>query len=235
MNTHERHMKEEQLTFEDTTCILTMSEDRILPKSQLEDYKYRGDAFDDMDFIHFIKDTYEQRVSSMHSHSSTHEDDEDDDNSRRPASGGRPTIQTKDGYRQGHPSQGKVIRVLRQRGHKMLLDIVGGYFPRDDNPETYTHYCACMLAALKPWRNLHELKPEGQSWQEAYDQFRSEARPETIRILSNMQYYYECRDAAVAKAKEYHRDGAAGKESGKERGSDDRNVDDAFDYDEDRA
>jgi hypothetical protein len=162
-----------------------------------------------MNLLQFVKDTYERRTSytnTLGSSSLTSNDDDDtselqhpDEHANNARKRGRPA-RPKDGYKEGHPSYGKVVRVLRPSGHKTLLEVVGGYFPRANDPDTYARYCACMLAALKPWRSLYTLKEGPETWEEAFTTFKGDADSDTIRILSNMQFYHETRDAAQQKA-----------------------------------
>ncbi len=48
--------------------------------------------------------------------------------------------------------------VLRQQGHETLVQFVSTWFPRRDRPDRYEYYCASMLALLKPWRSMKDLK-----------------------------------------------------------------------------
>ncbi|KAF8507858.1 hypothetical protein JB92DRAFT_2610908, partial [Gautieria morchelliformis] len=70
------------------------------------------------------------------------------------------------------------------------------YFPRRDGAEVEDFYCASTLALLKPWRSLHSLKSNLITWRQAFDTFK-EAAPGRVRdIIANIQYYYDCEDAA---------------------------------------
>ena len=50
---------------------------------------------------------------------------------------------------------------------------------------------------LKPWRNLTELKSSAETFEEAYNTFISQANEKSKRVIANIQYYYECLDAAT--------------------------------------
>ena len=55
----------------------------------------------------------------------------------------------------------------------------GHWFPRDDDTQQNHLYCASVLALLKPWRNLGDLKDPLQSFQMAYKLFIASS-PEPI-------------------------------------------------------
>jgi hypothetical protein len=207
-----------------------MSANKIIPKSQIEDYKYRGDEFENMNLLQFVKDTYERRSSYVNTLKDTGKDQSQDHEFTeeecshpysRIASPGRPS-HNKSSYKLGHPSHGKLYRVKRRIGHKTLLEVVGKFFPRADDPENYEWYCACMLATIKPWRNLHDLKSKEATWSDEFNKFMKNADEYTRRIISNMQYYYETKDAALQNTKD--KDIRGQKE--KRRGMDETNPDD---------
>lgn len=103
-------------------------------------------------------------------------------------------------YLPQHPKATHVQRVCRSSGHRNLPNIIGRYFPRRDDPETYPFYCACMLVLLKPWRNLHsDLKESSQTWTTAFDEFiASSPNSERLRfILSGIQYFHDCESAVI--------------------------------------
>jgi hypothetical protein len=202
--------------YDSETVTFTMPKNCMVPKSQVEDYKFRGDDFEDMNILQFILDTYERKISYVKSlvhhypmtQTTEYESDEENiiehSNEIFKTRNGRPS-HDKSTYQIGHPCHGKLYRVRRRLGHKNLLEIVGKYFPRSDIPETYNHYCACMLALLKPWRQLSDLKQSNDSWVQTFDIFKSNASERTLKILSNMQYYYDTKDAASKKSDEYNK------------------------------
>jgi hypothetical protein len=53
-----------------------------------------------------------------------------------------------------------------------------------------------MLALLKPWHNIIEIKNPSDLFSTTFDDVVKPA-PETIaRILANIQYFYNCSDKA---------------------------------------
>ncbi|KIL70015.1 hypothetical protein M378DRAFT_67250, partial [Amanita muscaria Koide BX008] len=88
-------------------------------------------------------------------------------------------------------------RVQRCRNHRNLPNFVGKYFPRCDDPATYSFYCACMLLLLKPWRDLlTDLKSPTQTWPDAFELFMQNSSSRIRFILSGIQYFHECDTAA---------------------------------------
>jgi hypothetical protein len=50
---------------------------------------------------------------------------------------------------------------------------------------------------LKPWRDLcTDLKEEDQSWSETYQLFLESAPELVLRVISGIQYFHECDNAA---------------------------------------
>lgn len=164
---------------------LCMLNDSIVSRSQLKDYVYRGDELNNYNLLSFVKDTYEGPVDAK-------------DFAPAPVVRrvGRPR-NVRSLYKPEHTHSEKLCRVVRPKDHKNLLSIPGSYLPRDDRPETYPFYCASMLALLKPWRRVSDLKSEFSDWPSAFESFKRTASVEVLRVLSNIQYYHECSDAAA--------------------------------------
>jgi hypothetical protein len=74
--------------------------------------------------------------------------------------------------------------------------ILGPWFPPANDPSTQTMYYASMLALLKPWRNITDLKEPNQRFSIAYDDFITHASQSTKYVISNIQYFHECSDKA---------------------------------------
>ena len=126
--------------------------------------------------------------------------DVDPDRERKDADSGIPTPGRRRHarflYLPAHPHSRKRCQVIRPENHKNLISIPGQYFPRNDIPEKYDLYCASMLALLKPWRDLSDLRALHPSWSSAFAAFRAECSQQCIDILANIQFFYESSDAA---------------------------------------
>jgi hypothetical protein len=72
-------------------------------------------------------------------------------------------------YLSSHPRTKTCYQVIRSDNHNFLPNIVGGWFPeRGEDRNTKAYYYAAMLAILKPWRDLGQLKSEGDTWELAF-------------------------------------------------------------------
>ncbi len=194
------------------------SHGRIYAKSQVTDYMLRGEDIEGYNLFEFIRDTYETDLSPSER---AEEPEQVDDSARRP---GRPKHQ-RSRYLPAHPCHQSKHRVVRGQGHKTLVNIVGRWFPRDDDPEVRDFYCACMLVLLKPWRVLQrDLKQPGQTWDAAFAAFMVAASPAMLYVVDGVRYFHQCALAADAdRADEDAADSAAGRRHRDEQVDDDDN------------
>ncbi|KAF7305863.1 ATP-dependent DNA helicase [Mycena chlorophos] len=159
---------------------LTLNEDgRFVLKDQLRQYQDRGHALDSMSFYDFFSQTY---------HGKMLEDPATDAPTRgRPRSLRVPYL----------PELGRAgCRVIRGAQHEVNLHFIGRWFPRADDPNT-EYYSAQMLLLLFPWRTLHDLKNNYPTFHEALDKFKAQqASARDLRVLDNIQYFYQCSDRA---------------------------------------
>ncbi|KAF8325613.1 uncharacterized protein EI90DRAFT_3018956 [Cantharellus anzutake] len=117
--------------------------------------------------------------------------------------------------------------VKRGEGHNTVVDIKGAWFPWRTREGENSMYHASMLMMWKPWQGKEDLKQREQTWERAYAEFK-ESQPGMECIASNVQYRYECKDAAD-RDQDYARQfgGRQGNEGGnmesdEEDGEDDR-------------
>jgi hypothetical protein len=54
-----------------------------------------------------------------------------------------------------------------------------------------------MLMLLKPWRNLADLKDGFNTWEEALTDFSTNTHEHDRQVMSNIQFYYACKKAAM--------------------------------------
>lgn len=164
----------------------------LYAKCQLTDYALRGRELEDFSVFAFVMDTYETKVRSADRDA---ERGPDSDAARRP---GRPR-HARSRYLDQHPCSKSKLRVMRADGHRSLVNVIGRWFVRNDDPEVYDNYCASMLMLLKPWRNLRsDLKREDQTWQDAFSDFMATASEDDKYVVSGAQYFHECALAAEA-------------------------------------
>jgi hypothetical protein len=166
----------------------TAADGKIYMRSQATDYALRGAQAETMNMVEFFTNTWETVTTKT-----TGEEDITGDENRRP--GRKPN--TRIPYLDGHPSKGKVVRVLRSAGHHTLPDFVGKWFPRADDPDIRPFYCACMLLLLKPWRDIAtDLKHDNESWEDALTRFKSTSSKKILDVMENTQYFHECQKVA---------------------------------------
>lgn len=155
-------------------------------KSQVQDCALRllrGDVFEDMNFLDFTVETYEVRKDNK-------KEDEEDHTSRV----GR-TRNARGCYLSNHPKAHSHIQIQRSEDHNYLPNVVGPWFPRRDRVDEDFYYAA-ILALLRPWRDLQELRREGETWKEEGLSFLQKATEKELDVVAGMQYYYDCKSKA---------------------------------------
>jgi len=163
---------------------------------------FRGSELDEYSFLDFLLDTYDEpKKAVQHTHDTSTTVIEDtwngDEDQVVTASGkrGRPRNR-RIPYQIEHSKHELKVRVLRSAGHNKHPSIIGPHLPRSDDIDHNEFYCAVMLALLKPWRNLNELKNLETTWSEALNDLTTTGGPVIARILANIQFYYESRSKA---------------------------------------
>lgn len=156
--------------------VITMVSGAFTLKDFLHDYKYRGEELSRMCLLTFMLDTYDAKA----------------DFDAAPG-GRRPNKRV--AYREGCSRTGR-CRVFRTTGHETLPHFMGSWFPRNDRPYERELYCASILALLKPWSDLGELKTDDETFGQSFEIFFNTASKKTHDIIENIQYYYECYDGA---------------------------------------
>lgn len=68
----------------------------------------------------------------------------------------------------GHDNHCQIIHSM---GHKTLPNFIRQWFPRDDDTQLQELHGACILALLKPWQTLGELKEQHESFVHTLHQF----------------------------------------------------------------
>ncbi|PPQ92734.1 hypothetical protein CVT25_015701 [Psilocybe cyanescens] len=95
-------------------------------------------------------------------------------------------------------------RIVRGDGHETMPRFVGRWFPRNDGTEEHEKefYYASILALLSPWSELSELKGDFSTFKGKFDRMLEQGDREVLKIIHNIQYYYECLDGAHARREE---------------------------------
>ncbi|KAF9014231.1 hypothetical protein BDQ17DRAFT_1173295, partial [Cyathus striatus] len=71
----------------------------------------------------------------------------------------------------------------------------GPSLPHCDHSSTKEHHTCLMLIFFLPWRNVHDLHHDFQSWSEAYSNFYISASKYIQSLINNMQILHECKDS----------------------------------------
>ncbi|THH18968.1 hypothetical protein EW146_g2114 [Bondarzewia mesenterica] len=160
---------------QDIDDIVTLDTDetgKLYTKSQVVDYRFRGSTLDNMGLIDFFVETYEsERSKDLRKHPKKKK-------TATERQSGRP-MNDRVPYATQHPKHKTLHRIIRSIDHNTLPNFVGFHLlPRSDDTETHDYYCACMLALMKPWRDLcRDLKSADESWQAALESFLMDASP----------------------------------------------------------
>ena len=153
-----------------------MIDGRLEVKDSLRDYILRGDVLESWGYFNFLLGTYDGKKKND---TSSH---------------GRPT-NTRVFYRDDE-KRGNRCRIVRSEGHETMPYVPGAWFPKQDETKNNQTYEATMLAFFKPWRSLKDLKSEHQSFEDAYDDFISNATEEDRFAVQNIAFYHECSRSA---------------------------------------
>ena len=149
-------------------------------RDDLKEYADRGSQLHHMNLLEFFLDTYETDAVPLST-------------SNR---GRKPSERVP--YMEG-TGHGQKCRVIRRDGHETMPNFIGDWFPRNDLEEVSNIYYASMLALLRPWRDIGDLKMQTETFKEAFDAFVAVTDDRTADILANIQYQHECSNSAAKK------------------------------------
>lgn len=77
---------------------------------------------------------------------------------------------------------------------------IGDWIPRSDQAISDDIYYALMLVLLKPWRQLEYIRPQGATWEAAFqlliaDPSEGGMSCKAAKIMANFQYYHVAKEA----------------------------------------
>ncbi len=87
-------------------------------------------------------------------------------------------------------------RIKRSDGHETIPYFPGQWFAKRDDENPNGLFEASMLALLKPWRSLSDLKEEHETFQQAFTTFLSIALEDTRNTVENIEFFHECSTSA---------------------------------------
>lgn len=180
---------------------MEMVEGQLRVRDQIREYIDRGEALQDWNYLEFFLGTYDapklkERTSTRGRH-----------RNERVA------------YKTGCNRE-KRCRVIRSKGHETMPYVPGQWFPRKEADGRFL-FEASMLALLKPWTSISDLKRREQTFEEAYSNFIAQASDDVKTRIENIQFYHECSEGARAKRSEEETSFAGGTGSNEETIEDD--------------
>ncbi len=173
-------------------------------KSQVDDYRYRGPALHAMSFLDFITNTYEESLEKR----KVRDKDKNDMDSEK--------IESENKHCHGQPKNLRCPydalhifhetchRILRSPGHNVIANFIGPWVTKQSDEENQDFFSASMLLLLKLWKDIKSLKLPTQSWCEAYNEFLCTSSSSIMDMVGNLQFFYDCRDAATKDSEENH-------------------------------
>ena len=154
-----------------------MIEGQLLVRDQIREYMDRGDALESWSYLDYFLGTYDGSTLKE----------------KTSARGRKPNVRVP--YRAGCNRPGR-CRIIRSPGHDTLPYFPGHWFPKLDTADNHSFFEASMLALLKPWRSLGQLKDGYNSFADAYRDFWDNTCDETHNVIHNIQFFHECSHSA---------------------------------------
>lgn len=162
---------------------------KLIERSQLNDYAYRGAEFNDLSFVDFCLNTYE---TTLNANERRIQQSTDAGTTKR-----GPKAHTRGYYRQGHPCHLTHVRIVRGESHRWLPSFIGAMFA---SPTTGTEdklYHSSMVALFQPWQSWEELLRILNNPADAFRVLYATATAETRSRIINTQIARSSRDAAA--------------------------------------
>ncbi|KAL1689113.1 hypothetical protein GGG16DRAFT_58528, partial [Schizophyllum commune] len=103
----------------------------------------------------------------------------------------RPRVALRDGHVQAESHE---LYVRHPRDRHVPVP-TGAALPRRDREYSKLRYYRLMLILFKPWRTSHDLRDEGQTWEDAFSEFLESCDTTYKEKMENMQILHECRDS----------------------------------------
>ncbi|KAH9014840.1 hypothetical protein EDB85DRAFT_2212844 [Lactarius pseudohatsudake] len=149
---------------------------RVELREQVCEYIHRGDDLEQWCYLDFFLGTYHGKL--LQESTSTR--------------GRKPNVRVP--YRPDSNRSG-FCRILRSVNHETMPYFPGYWFPKRDDNDVNGLFEASMLALLKLWRSLNDLKPEESTFQEAFDLFIADASEETHTTIQNIEFFHKCSES----------------------------------------
>jgi hypothetical protein len=152
-------------------------ENSLYIHDQIGEYRDRGEMLEEFSYLDFFLQTYDRTFSTG------------DEGCR-----GRPKS-VKIPYHEDSIRKNR-CRCLRSEQAEVIPNFPGKWFASCNIVQDLPLHCASMLALLKPWRCLSDLKDHAETFIEAFDRFRRSASSRVLDTIENIQYFHECSESA---------------------------------------
>ncbi|CEL56332.1 hypothetical protein RSOLAG1IB_11903 [Rhizoctonia solani AG-1 IB] len=191
---------------EESVLLIFNNRGQLRPRSQIDDYIYRGEGASQYNVLDYFTGTYESRKLRKGTNSANINEDPLMESGPLPSFTqlsqgrrvGRPTHKRIE-YLEQHPRHETHTRIVRPSEHIVLPNLIGPHFPRRTDPEKTDLHAAWCLTLLKPWRALDDLKQLDQSWTSALEEFLRSADDRILDIVDNLDHYRSCESSAEIK------------------------------------
>lgn len=179
----------------------------IAKAGQLLDYQMRGMPFSDLNYWDFIAKVDKIRKPKKKSDNKAGPGDTDDPESEveDPYESDTENFERSTGNTKAehhiplltaHPeTETHCLHLRKSSSCRIPVPVGPSSLPRRDRDNVFQRYCRLMLILFKPWRNARHLRKTGQSWSDAFLDFKSSCDGRFIRIMDNMQLLHECKDS----------------------------------------
>ena len=141
-------------------------------KEKLAEYVNRGDSLESWSYLDFFLGTYDGKTLK-----------------ERSSARGRPG-NTRVPYKPNTQPEGR-CRVLRSSGHDTMPYFPAFWLAKKQEDGNGGLYEASILALLKPWRSITDLKEESHSFKMAFDLFLTTTSDDNRRTVENMDFFHE--------------------------------------------
>ena len=157
---------------------IKLVEGRLHIKDQIREYIDRGNALASWSYLDYFLGTYDGRMLP-----------ERTSDRGRPASVRVPYLESSG--RMDH------CRIVKAANHETMPYFPGQWFPKRDVMDTSGQFEACMLALLKPWRSVTDIKGMHETFNDAFNSFLSSAPEHIQTTIDNIQFFHECAEKAT--------------------------------------
>jgi hypothetical protein len=159
---------------------IRLVEGRLHIKDQIREYIDCGNALASWSYLDYFLGTYDGR--SLPERTSDR---------GRPASHRVPYLESS-----GHMNH---CRIVKAANHETMPYFPGQWFPKRDAMDTSGQFEACMLALLKPWRSITDIKGMHETFNDTYNSFLSSTPDHIQTTIDNIQFFHECAEKATTR------------------------------------